>query len=236
MIIPESVFRHEALDTEFLDYLIDKKNKENSIFSYEVSAANQIPEAFYENVDDMYNWISNTDESDKPGKHWVCVTVEQRHHSNCVERRVKILDSWGSNSEKTCENITNNLTDAYHRYLSNHVKDIKPIECKCSMVIEFPVKFRIQYASFENCGWFALHFACMNKHDLDIWINSHLNGYGQITNNYKNMTCFFKTFFFKEIGMDIHFESYKYHVKIMQKKKNIEHNQCCCNFNSILHY
>ena len=74
MIIPESVFRHEALDTSTLDYLIDKKNARSSIFSYEVSAADQIPQAFHESVEEAYNWISNTDESDKPGKHWVCVS------------------------------------------------------------------------------------------------------------------------------------------------------------------
>ena len=237
LVIPESVFRHEALDTEFLDYLIDKKNKDHTVFSYEVSAANQIPEAFYENDDAFYNWISNTDESDQPGTHWVCVTVEQQQeHFNCIKRRVKILDSWGTDSEKTCKNIMNNLTDAYHQYLSKHVHDVKQEhECKCSMTIEFPVKYRIQYASFENCGWFALHFACMSKHNLDIWLDSPLNGYGQITNNYRNMTCFFKTFFFKDIGMDVHFESYKCHVKIMQRKKSIQQNQCCCSFNQRCH-
>ena len=236
MIIPESVFRHEALDTEFLDYLIDKKNEESSIFSYEVSAANQIPQIFYEsNSEDMFNWISNTDESDKPGKHWVCVMVEQQHEFHCIKKRIKIMDSWGSDSAKTCENITNNLTDAYHQYLAKHLQHVQPHECRCSMVIEFPIKFRIQYSSFENCGWFALHFACMDKYGLDLWINSPLNGYGQITNNYRNMTCFFKTVFFKQLDRDVHFESYKCHVKIMQKKKNIEQNQCCCNFNSICH-
>ena len=236
MNIPESVFRHEALDTEFLDFLIDKKNKESSIFTYEVSAADEIPEVFYNtNNEDEYNWISNTDESDKSGRHWVCVNVEhqrQDHNHDCVKRKVKIFDSWGVNSEKTCKSIVDNLTDAYHQYLSKHVKDISPDICKCSMTIDFPVKFRIQYASYENCGWFALHFACMNKHNLDVWTNSPLNSYGQITNNYRNMTCFFKSVFFKEIGMNIHFESYKCHVRIMQKKKNIKCNQCCCNFNN----
>ena len=231
MIIPESVFRHEALDTSTLDYLIDKKNARSSIFSYEVSAADQIPQAFHESDEETYNWISNTDKSDKPGKHWVCVLVEQDWNFHCVKRKINIIDSWGENSDKTCKNIVDNITDAYHQYLSNHASHVSQFDCKCSMIIDFPVKYRIQYSSYENCGWFALHFSCMNKTDLDRWINSCLNGYGQITNNYKHMVGFFRNEFFKDEVSDIHFNTYKCHVKKMQEKKRIKCNQCCCNYN-----
>ena len=230
-MIPENVFRYEALDTQTLDYLIDEKNKKTDVYSYDVLAANHIPAAFQESDEDAYNWISNTDESNKPGTHWVCVWVEQDWVDDCVKRKVNIIDSWGVNSEKTCENIVNNITDSYHEYLSYHSKFVVGKSCKCSMLIDFPVKYRIQYSSYENCGWFALHFSCMNKQDLHAWINSPLNGYGQITNNYRNMVGFFRDSFFKNKLENVHFNTYKCHIRTLQEKKKIKCNQCCTTFN-----
>ena len=245
MELPDHIFRHEALDTVTLNYLIDKKNFmfQNGIFTYGVHAADEIPSQFSVFEDGEFNWISNTDESSDPGKHWVCVLVEKKSINHrgeinleCIKNKIIILDSWCVNSDQTCRKIIDNITDTYHSDLYHHVKafDSTNAVCKCSMTIEFPVKFIIQYSSYENCGWFALYFATMNIEEIGIWEKSYLNSYGQITNNYQNTINYFRIIFFKQIKDNpcSNFTLYKSHICKLQEKKNISCNQCCCNYNN----
>ena len=152
----------------------------------------------------------------------------------CEKIKIIIMDSWGVNSEKNCKKITDNITDAYHINLHDHAAKFNgKRSCKCSMTIEFPVKYRIQYSSYENCGWFTLYFASMNLEEIDYWLNSHLNGYGNITNNYENIKNYFKIIFFPKIKDNPcnDFMSYRFHIYKMQEKKCISCNQNNCCFN-----
>ena len=243
MELPDHIFRHEALDTITLDYLVDKKNSisTNETFTYGVHASDSLPDEFFAIDDCEFNWISNTDRSSEPGKHWVCVCVKKEmiyrkeNHLECVKNKIIIMDSWDVTSAKTCEKITDNIIDAYHANLYNHMEkfDSTQIKCRCSMTIEFPVKYRIQYSSYENCGWFALYFASMNFEEINYWLNSHLNTYGKITNNYENIVNYFKIIFFPKIKDNPcpDFMSYRFHICKLQEKKGILCNQCCCSYN-----
>ena len=244
LFLSEKVFRHEALDTTTLDYLLDKKNAmcRMNVWSYGVYPADELPDVFFSHDNYYFNWISNTDIGSMPGTHWVSVTVkkkiiaEMRESSQeCEEITVCIMDSWGKNSETNCKAITDNLIDAYNVCLSTHKKEMdeKKLKCKCELKINFPVTYRIQYSSYENCGWFALYFSCLNDVELKSWIDSVMNGYGQITNNYENIISFFKNDFFPNISepCDCNFDQYKKYIRNRQHKKKIQ-DQCCCNYNS----
>ena len=244
LILPEAVFRHEALDTTTLDYLLDKKNAmcRSDVWSYGVYPADELPDVFFSHENYYFNWISNIDEASMPGRHWVNVTVNKRimNHvrdvsKECEKISVHIMDSWGTDSEKNCKAITDNVIDAYNVCLSTHKTEMDGIglKCMCELNINFPITHRIQYSSYENCGWFALYFSCLNNTELTSWIDCALNGYGQITNNYQNMVSFFRNDFFPNICDQCSnhtFKEYKRYVRCKQLKKKIT-DQCCCNYN-----
>lgn len=214
MYVDEEVFRHEALDTETLDYLVDQKNRIYSCNSNEditypwtsgVYPADEVPSAFFAHDTYHMNWISNTDPAEKAGQHWVCIfhdkeIIAESHDIilECEKNTFSIIDLWGGNENNTtCENITT-ITDATNVSLKEHLEHMKncKLNCECVFEIHFPVKKRIQYSSYENCGWFALYFSTKTLSELKNWWKSSHNNYGQITHNYNSMVSYFKQFFF----------------------------------------
>ena len=144
MELLESVFRHEALDTVFLDFTIDEKNKIYGCdrlitpFTLGTFPADQLPEGINLHCYLNYNWISNINDSLKPGKHWVCIllnkTIPQRKdliQAECVNSYY-IIDSWGSTFyQKICETIMNTLTDNYNEQLKDHAEYMQNRQLKC---------------------------------------------------------------------------------------------------------
>ena len=249
MKVNEEVFRHEVLDTTTLNHFLSLKrdwdlcNANFNPLICGVFPANETPT---ENLDLIHNrqisWILNTDPSHKPGTHWVSIlrngkivkTTENNDEAeNCSKTVYYVVDSWGSkHTDKTCEHIIDTLENNFAIANFNHSSHMiaNRLRCRCEFEINFPVTKRIQHATFENCGWYALQFSCMDEAELIKWTNSDLNDYGQIKPNYIGMVKFFTQTFFPLVLQRTPCVDYTdYKIKTINELPKCKINQQCCN-------
>lgn len=227
--------------TQFLDYMIIKKNKihESSTatipWSLGVYSADIVPDAIFQHENFHYNWISNIDDSSKPRRHWLYILLDKdikrkcnNNLAECTSVTYYNVDSWGSKFyEKTCKT----MTDRYDEQQSEHNKYMQEhnLKCICDFEINFPVVRRIQHSTYQNCGWFALYFTSMSHDELTHWSQMDSNTYGKIKQNYDNTTNYFRYEFFPFI--DIKCKDYlmlKTHVNITHKCNSPCNQSSCC--------
>lgn len=141
-----------------------------------------------------------------------------------------VVDSWGTkHTDKTCKHIIKNLEDSFNMANFNHATHMSTFGkcCVCEFEINFPVHKRIQHATFENCGWYALLFSDMSKNTLMKWANLELNDYGQIKPNYRTMTEYFRYHFFPMIVQSCHIDYVDYKMKTLDTLPKCKCNQNC---------
>ena len=252
MKVSEDVFWHEVLDTTFLNFMINQKqnwdvcNHDVTPWTCGAYPADETPNENLTVVPSQISWISNTDPSSQPGKHWVSILrdvesiiVKENEIENCHKTTYYIIDSWGSKySDKTCKTIIENLEDSYNVANHEHIAYMQNLNlrCKCKLEINLPIERRIQHATYENCGWYALRFCDMTKDELMKWSNSTLNTYGQIKTNYEQMVKYFTDVFFPTIVMSEHKEYSAFRCSVLSEKPSKCNQVCCCPKVSIPEY
>ena len=244
MKINEEVFRHEVLDTSFLNFMITLKqnwdicNDDRVPWTCGAYAADESPNENFNLIPSQISWISNTNRLHEPGTHCVCILshVEcifksEDEMENCHKVVYYVIDSWGSKyTDKTCKHIIENLEDSFNMANFNHCTHMSAcgLRCKCEFEINFPVEKRIQHSTFENYGWYALQFSDMEKDDSMKWAQSELNDYGQIKPNYVNMVNYFTNNFFPTVVKPICEDYTQFKCYIADKLPPCPNNQGCC--------